>query len=153
MQKKDCPIYNGTGEEGCVHPSYPHQRCIRAPLHTSGQRPEEVQPGDRLFRGGALASGASKTSQGRGRVGLRWKGIEYRHVLMRGDGQCLYRALAFHAKTDWKDMRRILGSAAAACWDEVWPWDQRANLADFLNQVDYCKKFTKSPQCLDYCKR
>ena len=57
-QKMDCSTHNDSGEEGCVHPSYQHQRCIRAPLHTSGQRPEEVQPGDRLFRGGALASGA-----------------------------------------------------------------------------------------------
>ena len=38
-------------------------------------------------------------------------------------------------KTDWKDMSRILGSAAAICWDEVWPWDQRANLEEYLKDT------------------
>jgi hypothetical protein len=105
-------------------------------LHTSAQKPEEAQRIDgSFFRGGALASGTRETRKGRGCVGLRWKGIDYRHVLMKGDGQCLYRALAFHTKEDWRAMRRVLGLAASECWDVIWPWDHRAHLEEFLKDT------------------
>ena len=70
------------------------------------------------------------------RAGVRWNQIDYRHVCIRGDGQCLYRALAYHTGLTWQQMRRELCAAAQICWDEVWPWDARAHLPEFLRETD-----------------